>query len=278
MTTTHSGPPVRGKDGFYTLPDRTRLISVTTAIKKGAQVDFSHWSGNLVAQTAIDNIPKLARLRGRVARAEMYDWLRSAAERTRDDAGKFGTLMHKVVEAKILGTPMPEPTEAQRPYVEAFLRFLERQQPEFEAAELVVANPEDGWAGTLDAAAMLAKFAARHPEFEWAQGLLALDWKTHRGGKKGAYAENGMQLAAYRRATVGWLKDGTQVVPPATTGGVVIHLRPEKYPDTGYRIVPVDTSDRVYAAFLATRDKALKWDMSLEREVVGEAIDPDEEM
>jgi hypothetical protein len=58
----------------------------------------------------------------------------------------------------------------------------------------------------------------------------------------------------------------------------VIHLRPEKYPDTGYRIVPVDTSDRVYAAFLATRDKALKWDMSLEREVVGEAIDPDEEM
>lgn len=273
------GPPVRGEDGFYTIPETgQRLISVTTAIKKGAQVDFSHWSAGLVAQTAMDNIPRLARVRGRAARAEMQDWLKRASERTRDEAARFGGLIHTVIEAKLLGTPMPEPTEAQRPYVDAFLRFYDRHEPKFEAAEMVVANPEDGWCGTLDAAAKLAKFAARHPEFDWAQGLLDLDWKTHRGGKKGAYGENGLQLAAYRRATVAWLKDGTRVTPPATTGGVVIHLRPENYPDTGYRIVPLDTSDRVYEAFLATREKALKWNMSLERNVVGDAIDPGDEL
>jgi hypothetical protein len=190
-------------------------------------------------------------------------WLQKAAERKRDDAADLGSAIHNAVEAHILGNPWPEPTDEQRPFVEAFARFCGTWQPRWEAAEMVLANFTDGWAGTGDAWFWIA--------LPWIgpEPVLALgDWKTG----KNIYPEVAMQLSAYRRAEVGFLKDGTQVIPPVVEHTVVVHLRPEKYSKTGgYRIRPVDTSDAVYAQFRHAQATAEGWVRGLSAEVLGKA-------
>lgn len=252
MTTTEQPAtgqaPLRGDDGYYTLPDGTRLMSVTNLIEAGVpKPGLVHWAAIEVAKAAIEVIPRLARLRGADAREDAYQWLRRAAERKRDEAADLGSALHDVYEARVLGTPLPTPDEVQAPFFDAFSRFLDEHQPEFHAAELVVANPDDQWAGKLDTIMRLPRYGT---------ALVTGDWKT---GKK-VYDEAALQLAAYRRATCGWLRDGTEVVPPATDAAVVVHIRPDVHAKTGgYRVYQLDTSDEVYRSFLAARDVALTW-------------------
>jgi hypothetical protein len=133
------------------------------------------------------------------------------------------------------------------PFVEAFDRFLDTWQPQFEAAELTVVNDLDGYAGTLDA---IARIPALTDE------LLVLDWKTG----KAVYPEVGLQLAAYRRAKVAYTRpDGTEVPMPETVGGMVLHLRPEGMPGGepgGYALRNVRTDEPVYVQFLAAKATA----------------------
>lgn len=244
--------PIRDEDGWYHLPqsddDDLLLMSVTTLIEHGIpKPGLKHWAAIEVARCAIDSIPLLSRVRGEAARNETYEWLRRAADRKLDEAAEFGGAIHDHVEARILGTPTPDPTDEQRPFIEAFDRFLDDHQPVFHATEMVVANPDDRWAGRLDAVGQLPRYG---------DDMLVIDWKT---GRK-VYDETALQLAGYRRATCGWIKDGTPVEPIATTGGVVVHIRPDVHEKTGgYRLYRTDTSDEVYASFLAARDVAIGW-------------------
>ena len=117
----------------------------------------------------------------------------------------------------------------------------------FHAAEMVVANPAERYAGKLDAVLQLPRLGP---------ALVLTDWKT---GKR-VYDEAAMQCAAYRRATVGWLRDGTEVEPIATERAIVVHIRPELHAKTGgFRLYKLDTSDRVFESFLAARDLAYTW-------------------
>lgn len=243
-----SSAPARDDKGYYHLPDDTRLMSVTTITEHGVpKPGLVHWAAIEVARSAVENIPWLSRTRGRDAREQAYEWLRRAALRKRDEAAEFGGLFHDYAEAHILERPMPDPGPDMRPFVDALHRFLDEHQPVFHAAEMVVANTGDRWAGRLDAVVQLPRYG---PE------LLTLDWKS---GRK-VYDEAALQLSAYRRAKCGWLRDGTQVTPPATEGGVVVHVRPDAWPDRGgYRLYKVDTSDEVYDSFLAARDVAYGW-------------------
>ncbi|GAA0897890.1 hypothetical protein [Pseudonocardia zijingensis] len=240
--------PQRNDDGYYVLPDDTHLMSVTTIIEHGIpKPGLVHWAAIEVARCAISAIPKLARLRGEAAREDAYQWLRRAAERKRDEAADLGSAVHDAVEAHVLGAPAPLPTDEQRPFLDAFHRFCDEHQPEFHAAEMVVGNPDDGWAGKLDVCLQLPRLGP---------AILLGDWKT---GRK-VYDEAALQLSAYRRATVGWLKDGTQVEPLTTEAAVVVHIRPDVHEKTGgYRLYQADTSDDVYASFLAARDVAYGW-------------------
>lgn len=241
------GPPQRNDDGYYVLPDGTHLMSVTNIINHGVpQGWMEHWVGLEVARLALDSIPQLSRLRGPAARQEFCQWLRYAATRKRDEAADFGTSIHNLVEAEIIGEPAPDPTAEQQPYIDAFHRFCDYHQPNFEAAELVVANLQERHAGKGD-------FWAHLPIV--GDGLSLGDWKT---GKK-VYDDAALQSSAYRRSPIGWLRDGREVTPPATERGLIVHLRPDKYPDTGYRVYTADTSDEVYASFLAARDVAYGW-------------------
>ena len=239
-----AGPPARDRSGFYATP-KGSFMSVTTIISNGVpKPALMHWAAFEAAQCAVDNIPQLVRARGEDARLEMRQWIQRAAERKRDTAANLGTVIHGFLEAQILGQPTPEYTDEQLPFIEAFGRFLDDFQPEYEATELTVANTEHGYAGTLD-------FIARIPSL--GSDLLMGDYKTG----KSVYPEVGMQLAAYRRADIGWTRpDGVEVVPPATTGAVVLHVRPKDMPggeERGYSLRPVDTSDPIFSAFLAAK-------------------------
>lgn len=256
-----AGPPVRNRLGFYTLPDGQKCLSVTNIIDNGVpKPALVHWSAREVAACAMESLPRLVRVRGAGAREAERDWLARAAERKRDTAANLGGAVHDALEASILGQPWPAPTEEQAPFLAAFANFLHDWSPVFEATELVVAHPDHGWAGKADAWMELPRLGP---------ATVLADWKTGRG----IYGEVGLQLAAYRRARVAWLRDGTEVTPPAATTAYAVHLRPEKYPDTGgYAIYPIDTSDTVYASFRAAQAVALDWIKGQSKKVVGEAL------
>lgn len=254
--------PTRDNDGYYHMPDGQKLISVTNAIGDGIpKPGLVHWAAIEVARCAMDYLPRLLRARGPEARENTYQWLRRAAERRRDSAADLGTSIHDAVDATILGTPWPQPTPEQKPYLDAFARFCDRWQPQFEASEMVVANLTDGYAGKGDVWMWLVL-----PEY--GRVLVIGDWKSG----KNVYPECGMQLAAYNRAEIAWLRDGTQITPPRAEHAVVIHLRPDKYPQTGgYRIRPVDISDETYAAFLHAKATAEDWVRGRSTTVLGKA-------
>jgi hypothetical protein len=247
--------PKRDRSGYYTHPDTgERYLSVTTILSGGIpKPALVHWSAWEAASCAVDNIPALVKARGEAARQEIRTWIQRASERKRDKAADLGTIIHGIVEARVLGQPTPELTDEQAPFVAAFDRFLDDWQPEYEATELVVANTVHCYAGTLDAKIRLASVPDALAAAGYAPGdLLECDYKTG----KAVYPEVGPQLAAYRRADVGWLKDGTQVDPPATSAAVVLHIRPKDMPGgepLGYALRPVDTGDPVFDVFLAAQ-------------------------
>lgn len=254
--------PMRDNDGYYRMPDGRKLMSVTTIIENGIpKPGLVHWAAIEVAKCAMDYLPRLLRARGEEARENTYQWLRRAAERRRDTAADLGGAIHDAVEATILGTPWPEPTDEQRPFLEAFARFCDRWQPEFEASEMVVANLTDGYCGRGDVWMWLTL-----PEV--GRVRVIGDWKSG----KNVYPEAAMQLSGYARAEVGWLRDGTQITPPHPEHAVVVHLRPDKYPQTGgYRVRPVDISDDTYAAFRHAQATAEDWVRGRSKLVIGKA-------
>jgi hypothetical protein len=255
-----------------------KLRRVTTILEQGCSKGdaLTFWAGNITADTAMNNLPYLVSSSLRPERrTEAYDWLRRAHTRKKDERKDVGSAVHRLIEAHVLGTPMPaelldDPEMA--PFLDHFLRFVEEWQVTFEASEMVVGNEEEGYAGTLDyllrspliAAALSAYFEVEVPE----DAVFCGDTKT--GGEldvKGVYPEASLQMAAYRKARVAWLRDGTKVPMPATFwSGVVLHLRPE-----GYRLIPAVADDAVFEAFLTVKRNA-EWTSGLSKQVIRPAL------
>ncbi|MEU8968073.1 hypothetical protein AB0D11_02155 [Streptomyces monashensis] len=255
-----------------------KLRRVTTILEQGCSKGdaLTFWAGNITAETAMDNLPYLVSSSLYPdQRTEAYDWLRRAHTRKKDERAEVGTAVHRLIESKVLGTPMPEELLADdelAPFLSHFLRFVEEWQVEFEASEMVVGNEEEGYAGTLDyllrsrliAAALAVYFATEVPH----DAVFVGDTKT--GGEldvKGVYPEAALQMAAYRKAKAAWLRDGTKVPMPATFwAGVVLHLRPE-----GYRLIPAVADDAVFEAFLTVKRNA-EWTSGLSKQVIRPAL------
>jgi hypothetical protein len=258
--------------GWYRDPATgQKLRRVTTILGQGyPKPELVFWSANLTAADAFANLPELVRSSRRPEdREAAYDWLRKGHIRKKEDRGDVGRAAHDLVEAHVLGTPLPEALlsdEEMGVYLDHFLRFVADWEIVFEASEMTVGNFTDGWAGKLDYLFRSRLIAAllRVP----LDTLFIGDTKT--GGEldeKGVYPEAGLQMAAYRRAEVCWLRDGSQVPMPAVhSTGIVLHLRPE-----GYRPMPLLCGDDVYEAFLHVREVA-EFKRVLSKNVVGEAL------
>lgn len=123
-----------------------------------------------------------------------------------------------------------------------------------EAAEMTVWNHTHNYAGTLDAVITIypeTKLAARlcarlQPHDPYRPVTVIVDLKTREGEDKQLYAEHALQLAPYRHAETATLKvSGEEVRMPATSGGVVLQVRPD-----GYHFEPVLTRMTELQAFL----------------------------
>lgn len=265
------GPiPARQTNGYYAdHATGDRLRSVTTILSGGVPKDaLVHWAGNMVADCAIEHIPQLvAASRHPEQLAELRSWLTRAHTRKKDERAEVGSAVHAIIEARLLGTPLPASVKVGEeewaldgpelaPYIENFHRFESEWAPAWTASEMVVANPVDGYAGTLDYTigdGLIAQ-ALRAQGYQVPRGVdLMGDTKTggewgrvtSAGHVHGVYPEAGLQMSAYRRASVCWLRDGSRVAMPATAEvGVVLHLRPE-----GYRLYPARCGDMEYTYF-----------------------------
>lgn len=280
-TTVQAGAqaPAAGPDripkpsqGWYRVPGTDiKLRRVTTILNGGyPKPELMFWAANLTASDAFATLPRLvAASLNPAEREEAYDWLRKGHIRKKEERGDIGGAVHDVIEAKVLGAPIPESfmtDEEIAPFVDHFLRFVAEWEIEFEASEMTVGNFTDGWAGKLDYLFRSPRIAAALRVA--ADTLFIGDTKT--GGEldeKGVYPEAGLQMSAYRRAEVCWLRDGTQIPMPKIHGvGIVLHLRPE-----GYRPMPLKCGDNVYAAFLHVWEVA-EFKRVLAKSVVGEAL------
>ena len=273
--------PRRSKAGFYRCRiENVDLRSVTTILNQGSPKEaLIHWAGKLVAETAMDFLPALVRAaRTPETRKSALDWLKRAHTRKRDERADLGTAVHNIIEAKVLGQPIPAEIladEEMAPYIAAFERFVAEWQIEFTASEMVVAHYEEEYAGTLDyllRSPLLAAALGCPPDMDIPGDTKTggeLDERTYEGDIRGVYPTAGVQMAAYRKAPYGWLRDGTRVeLPERHSIGVVLHLRPE-----GYRLYPADCGDDVFEAFKHIRAVA-EFQTGRAKTIVGPALTP----
>jgi len=276
------GPiPDRQKNGYYA--DHTtgdRLRSVTTILSGGVpKPGLVHWAGNMCTDSAIENLPRLVwASRDPAQLKEVRDYITRAHTRKKDERAEVGSAVHKIIECRLLGTPIPASVMVGEeewamdgpelaPFIANFIRFEAEWKPDWTASEMVVANPEHGYAGTLDymiGGVGLIGDMLRANGYVLPKGIDIMgdtktggDWITPADGGDpypkilgsghvhGVYPEAGLQMSAYRRGKVAWLRDGSRVpMPPTAEVGVVLHLRPE-----GYRLYPVRCGDLEYSYF-----------------------------
>lgn len=208
---------------YYADPvDGRRYASVTTITRATSSSDgLVDWAARQAAAYAIDHGPALADL----GRDEAVEIAAGAPNRYRDAAGARGKAVHAVSEALALDAPIPAVDDDAQPYVDAFISWAIDYEVSFHAAEATVANPESGYAGTLDAIGALGAL----------DGFVTLvDYKTG----KSLDPELPMQLAAYEHATELWLPHGAKARMPEVDGAHVLHL----HADGTYTLRPVNTA------------------------------------
>lgn len=266
-------PLVRVKNrGYYKDPQTgERYTSVTTILDRNINKPLAHWAANTVARCAMDNLPYLTRSSRAIPdRIDAYEWLRGAAERTKEDRAGIGSAVHALIEHRVLGTPVPpqiDDDEDMAPYLAHFEAFVKDWRVTFTASEMIVGNRTHLYAGTLD-------YLLRSPLIAEALGVpahLEIAGDTKTGGEldvKGVYPEAALQMSAYGHAEFAQLRDGSRVpMPPVAQRGVVLHLRPE-----GYRLIEANVGDDVFAQFLAMRALDAAWTTDLSKRVIGRVV------
>jgi hypothetical protein len=228
--------------------------SVTTILDVMDKPALVSWAKRTVAEIAVDRWEEVgARLLGHHAtdpkstnRDETINWLKGLPDYQRDAAGKLGTSIHLWADMVSRGQPPGletfKPSEEEMPYLlsyEGFQRFLDVHQGKVVSGEKMVWSL-DGYGGTYD---LIVRFAC-----DCHQGLWLLDLKT---AKTGPYPEWALQLIAYGTADFIIIEDDPTPYPmPVIERYGVLHLRPDLYTDTGWRLIeyPLIPPDRM--AFL----------------------------
>jgi hypothetical protein len=230
-----------------------RAFPSVTAILSGGipKPALPKWAAREAARYAVAHANRLAGLPAEVAEAE----IKQAPWAARDGRADLGSAVHALVEARITGRSVPElPDAVERQasgYLAGFERFCDQWRPSWLACEATVFSLAHGYAGTLDAIAVLC-----------GDVLTLLDVKTGRR----VYPEVGLQLAAYAHADFIGTPDGQTLPLPEVEAAAVLHLRPRSY-----ALCPVRVDPPVFAAFRAALG-VFEWATELAAGVVGAAL------
>ena len=208
--------------------------SVTTILKGIPKEALIGWAANVTADAAIE-AAKTGALEKLIEQDEAgaRKFLTQARFTKRDDAADAGSLIHRAIEAHILGAEAPVVPITLRASMDTFHQFEAEYQPVWEASEATVYNRTDGWAGTLDAICVIGG------------RRIILDVKSG----KNAYPEHAVQLNAYARGEFIGLPDGTEHPMPELDGAAVLHLRPR-----GFKLIDIPLDDRVYGVLRTAAD------------------------
>lgn len=250
------------------------LWSVTTLIKEGLGTGkgLVHWHSTQPLKWAVENLDAFTAL----AKADPAAAVKTAADSRYAKSGQAaarGTDIHTAAEALALGQT-PEIEEHIAPYVDQYVRFLERHQPEFLMAEAPIYNVSQHYAGTCDGIMVLG---GKTVIFDIKSTEKAPDARS-----RPPYPETSLQMAAYARAElVGILSEkresnyGRYYVfspdqhhepMPPVEGAVCIVVSP-----FDCRVIPMRIDDEVWRMFLHVRECA-RWQIDVSKRVIGPEI------
>jgi hypothetical protein len=203
--------------------------SVTTVLRLLAKDGLDRWKLRTVAEAAVHHRRHLEDLRARYGDEEAARRLAQAADRVAGRAAERGTAVHCYAEAWAKGEALPEPAPEHEGYLRAFEAFVAGWRPRFLGAEATVWAKEAGYAGTLDAWAVVEVEGRRH----------LIDYKT----SKAVYPEAALQLAALANAPEVVHPDGAREPAPRVEGGLVVRLGA----DGGYAVHAVNVGPTGFA-------------------------------
>jgi len=179
---------------------------------------------------------------------QAVQWALNEVRKHRSTAASVGSGVHRLADMVTRGSESDSKafhvSEEERPYVDAYRRFSDRyERSSFVSSEKIVWSL-NGYAGTYDLLMMIDS------------ELWLIDIKTG----KNLYPEFALQLAAYRWAD-SIILPGNPVaydMPDVERTGV-LHLRPDSYPETGYRLWEYPTTYKEdYLTFLGLLE-AFNW-------------------
>jgi hypothetical protein len=266
------------------LPDDLRLYSVTTIIGALDKPALLYWAAEETAKAACKVAKSLPSRIDEDGEAEVVKWLRDARFRRpkgQRSATELGTAVHDALEELALTGKFPVVDAEVQPFIEQADRWMQKASPVFEAAEMCVYNSTYGYAGTLDAIAIIG--GAR----------LLIDYKSSRratdarGKPATPFASQvGLQLAAYRYAEfaatwrprryeyqrrryylLGQSERNDAKPVPEVDGCLVIHLTPERC--EGF---PIDAGPEARDAFLYTLE-CFRWLNNTSKHILGDPLE-----
>jgi hypothetical protein len=175
-----------------------KLWSVTTIIRQmGGSDGLINWACQKTAQAAIEDQAIWVQMLDRGQQKEAVSYLSGARWRPRPGCtltdADAGSLFHRLAERWMFEGKRPECEVAEvNALLDSYERWLLDANPTFDALEMTVYHPDEGYAGTLDA--ILNVDGQR----------FVLDYKTSldsdEGRRKRPWHSVAPQLAAYRHA------------------------------------------------------------------------------
>jgi len=260
MTQPANSQQINGVRYYTSQRTQERFASVTSIISTLDKPALRYWVGKQVAQYAVDERNLWLPVAEKDPKAA-FDMIKGSPWRKQESSANLGSAVHAAVEARIIGTnvdidSLPDDV---KPYVQSFLHFEEVFQPQWEMSVATVFSYKYGYAGTVDAIAVLNR-----PDLNLV-GRYMLDWKT---GAPGPWPDAALQLAAYRHADVVVLPNGTETELPETNGALVVKVRPRSY-----EVYEADSGESTFKFFRHIQ-MAFKWVNEASKTVLGSPIRP----
>jgi hypothetical protein len=249
---TSTMPPglVMSQDHRYWFNGEGPRPSVTTILEVLSKPALVYWKGQEVARAIYRDSKAFFGQAWDVGEDQAIKWAMGKADEQRDRAAKLGSSIHLLADMQSRATETLskgfQVSDEEKPYLrawEAFTAFLEAQGASIVSSEHAVWG--EGYAGTYD-------LMVQWPDETHSAGLMWLiDIKT----SKGIYPEYALQLAAYGNAKGIILPNDPKLYPmPKIDRYAVLHLRPDAYPQDGYKLIEYPVTEREYFSFISALD------------------------